>query len=396
MLIRVLSHGGQSVAQPLAARFGEAGGFIGRGADCTLVLPDPQRLMSRHHALLSWRGGGFHVRRLGTNLAVEIDGQPLGPDAEAPLAPGMSIRIGAYLLATEDDEADAVPAPPPPATAATPSAPLPAPAAAGPVPPEAGAAAAFQAALAAAAARPSAFSEVLGEAPAAAPQAGAPAPLSTPVPEAPPRAPPAGGAMPEPAQVQALVAALYAGLELPVPATPAPQEVKLIGQLLHAALGGLLELLAARHVAKRELGAPGTRLQTRENNALKFSPDVDTALAHLLGPARRGFIPPLAAVREAFEDLRTHEIAMLAGMRAALEATLARLEPQALEKRMAKGGWGPPLDVWRKAQLWDRYCELHEQLQAEAREQADPLSGRAFLESYEAQREKLARSPDGQ
>jgi FHA domain-containing protein len=194
-----------------------------------------------------------------------------------------------------------------------------------------------------------------------------------------------------------LLAALYAGLELPVPPVPTPQDLQLVGRLLHAAVGGLLQLLAARHVAKRELGAPGTRLQTRENNALKFSPDVDTALAHLLGPVRRGFIPPLAAVREAFEDVRTHEMALLAGLRAALDAQLARLAPQALEEqRQARGAWSPPLDVWRKAQLWDRYCALHAQAQAELQEQADPFSARAFLEAYEAQREKLSRPPDAQ
>ena len=116
-----------------------------------------------------------------------------------------------------------------------------------------------------------------------------------------------------------------------------------------------------------------------------------------MGPARRGFIPPLAAVREACEDLRTHEIALLAGMRASVEALLARLAPEALEaqQRQARGGWSPPLDVWRKAQLWDRYCEHYALLLSELRGQADPLANRAFLEAYEAQREKLSRPPRG-
>ena len=364
MLIRVLSHGGQPPAAPSWARFDAAGGYIGRGLDCALVLPDPQRLMSRRHALVSCRDGRFFIRQLGANLTVEVQGQPLGPEAEAPLAPCMTLRIGPYLLETEADPAEAAP-----------SAPAPAPA---PVP---------------ATARPSAFSAVLGsEAPPPPAEGGAQA--ATPPAAAPPVPPVAAGASPE---ALPLVAALYAGLDLPAPAAPTPQELNLIGRLLHAALGGLLELLAARHVAKRELGAPGTRLQARENNALKFSPDVDTALAHLLGPARRGFIPPLAAVREAFEDVRTHEIALLAGLRAALDAQLARLAPQALEEqRHARGGWSAPLDVWRKAQLWDRYCELHAQALAELQEQTDPFSARAFLEAYEAQREKLSRQPGGQ
>jgi type VI secretion system FHA domain protein len=388
MLIRVLSHGGQPLPAPSAARFDAAGGFIGRGIDCTLVLPDPQRLMSRRHAQVSWRDGRFFIRQLGANLALEVDGRPLSLEAEAELAPGMSLRIGAYLMEAEADPAEAAaqqplqghaaPAPPAPVPApALPPAPSPAAASLPPAVP----------AAPAPPARPSAFSEVLGEGAAPPAEVDAPAPM----------APIAAGTPPADPAAAALLAALYAGLEMPVPPAPTPQETNLVGRLLHAAIGGLLQLLAARHVAKRELGAAGTRLQTRENNALKFSPDVDTALAHLLGPARRGFIPPLAAVREAFEDVRTHEIALLAGVRAALDAQLARLAPQALEEqRQARGGWSAPLDVWRKAQLWDRYCELHAQAQAELQEQTDPFSARAFLEAYEAQREKLSRQPGGQ
>ncbi|WP_298233861.1 type VI secretion system-associated FHA domain protein TagH [uncultured Azohydromonas sp.] len=384
MLIRVLSHGGQPLPAPSAARFDAAGGFIGRGIDCTLVLPDAQRLMSRRHAQVSWREGRFFIRQLGANLALEVDGRPLGLEAEVPLAPGMSLRIGAYLMETEDDSAEAV------APQALPDHAAPAPVPAPALPPALSPAAASLLPAAPVtpvpAARPSAFSEVLGEGAAPPAEVGAPAPMV-----------PAAGTPPADPTAAALLAALYAGLEMPVPPAPTPQETNLVGRLLHAAIGGLLQLLAARHVAKRELGAAGTRLQTRENNALKFSPDVDTALAHLLGPARRGFIPPLAAVREAFEDVRTHEIALLAGLRAALDAQLARLAPQALEEqRHARGGWSAPLDVWRKAQLWDRYCELHAQALAELQEQTDPFSARAFLEAYEAQREKLSRQPGGQ
>ncbi len=377
MLIRVLSHGGQPLPAPSAARFDAAGGFIGRGIDCTLVLPDPQRLMSRRHAQVSWREGRFFIRQLGANLALEVDGRPLGLEAEVELAPGMSLRIGAYLMEAEGDPAAAA-TPQPLQDLAAPAPPAPVPAPALPATPS----------LAAApAARPSAFSEVLGEGAAPPADVDAPAPMP----------PIAAGTPPADPAAAALLAALYAGLEMPVPPAPTPQETNLVGRLLHAAIGGLLQLLAARHVAKRELGAAGTRLQTRENNALKFSPDVDTALAHLLGPARRGFIPPLAAVREAFEDVRTHEIALLAGLRAALDAQLARLAPQSLEEqRAARGGWSAPLDVWRKAQLWDRYCELHAQALAELQEQTDPFSARAFLEAYEAQREKLSRQPGGQ
>lgn len=44
LLIRVVSFRERPVGRELAARFGEAGGTIGRGETSTLVLPDPERI----------------------------------------------------------------------------------------------------------------------------------------------------------------------------------------------------------------------------------------------------------------------------------------------------------------------------------------------------------------
>jgi FHA domain-containing protein len=133
-------------------------------------------------------------------------------------------------------------------------------------------------------------------------------------------------------------------------------------------------------------------LQTRDNNPLKFSPDVDVALGHLLGPAQRGFIPPLAAVHDAFDDLRAHEVAVLAGMRAALSAVLARFDPEALEKRLApKGLLNSVMPAQRKARLWERYGEQYAQLMQEVEDDFDSVFGRAFVKAYQAQLAELTR-----
>ena len=134
------------------------------------------------------------------------------------------------------------------------------------------------------------------------------------------------------------------------------EQAERIGALLRAMTAGTLELLTARMVAKRELGAAATQVRTRENNPLKFSPDVDAALSHLLGPAERGFLDPEAAVEEAFDDLRAHQVALLAGMRAALDSVMSRFDPAALEKRLAPGGALENLiPANRRARLWSNY-----------------------------------------
>ncbi len=192
---------------------------------------------------------------------------------------------------------------------------------------------------------------------------------------------------------QDLAAAFKRGLGLAqgVGPTFGADQAERIGALLRAMTAGTLELLTARMVAKRELGAAATQVRTRENNPLKFSPDVDAALSHLLGPAERGFLDPEAAVEEAFDDLRAHQVALLAGMRAALDSVMSRFDPAALEKRLAPGGALENLiPANRRARLWSNYSGEYARIVAEIEDDFDALLGRAFLKAYQAQLQALA------
>lgn len=185
-------------------------------------------------------------------------------------------------------------------------------------------------------------------------------------------------------------AALAGGLGLAGVGSFDAERMRRVGALLRAMTQGTLELLTARMVAKRELGAAATQLRTRENNPLKFSPDVDTALAQLLGPTERGFLDPQSAVQEAFDDLRAHQVALLAGMRAALDAVMSRFDPAALESRLAPGGALDLIPANRRARLWTAYGEEYARIVGEIEEDFDALLGRAFLKAYQAQLQALA------
>ncbi|HEX6708650.1 MAG TPA: type VI secretion system-associated FHA domain protein TagH [Albitalea sp.] len=352
--IRVVSRAGEAIGPSLSARFGEAGGDIGRAADCTLVLPDPERRISRKHVQVAWRGGVHFVRLISTNLTVELDGVPLAPGMEYPLQDGSRMRIGPFLLQTEAEAA--------------------------PAPPDADVFGLFGAP--GGGARPSVFHDLLHAAAPAAPAAPSPVHVDLVVGD-----PTGAGARPGAQATPAdLVQALYAGLRIPLPENATTAQTHLVGALLRAALEGTLALLAARSIAKRELGASPTIPQSRANNPLKFSPNADAALTRLLGGAQRGFIPPVAALRDAFDDLRAHDVAVLAGMRAALEAVLARFDPDTLEARLAaKGMWDNLVPVNHRAKLWERYTEQHADMMREIDDEFDSLFGRAFLQVYEAQ-----------
>ena len=197
-----------------------------------------------------------------------------------------------------------------------------------------------------------------------------------------------------PADSAALVAALRRGLAVEgLPPTPlTPELMELLGQLLHQATRGTVELLVARAALKREVRAEVTMIVARENNPLKFSPSVDVAMTHLLGPTARGFMPPALAMRDAYDDLRAHQFGFLAGMRAALEGVLLRFEPAALEAKLTqKSMLDSILPSTRKARMWDLFTELYGQLSAEASDDFHALFGKAFLKAYQQHIDELAR-----
>ncbi|NLZ41945.1 MAG: type VI secretion system-associated FHA domain protein TagH [Comamonadaceae bacterium] len=190
-----------------------------------------------------------------------------------------------------------------------------------------------------------------------------------------------------------LRAALLEGLQAPELRLDelTPERMRLIGAMLRESARGAVELLAARAALKRELRARMTMIVARQNNPLKFSPDADVALQHLLGERTPGFMGPAAAMRDAFDDLRAHELGVMAGMRAALAGVLARFEPAQLEAKLGeRSRLAQLIPAARKARLWELFQELFAQLQAEAQDDFDELFGQAFLEAYEDQLARLA------
>lgn len=229
---------------------------------------------------------------------------------------------------------------------------------------------------------------VVARSPAAAPFPVASQPVAVPAARAPAAAEVgAGGAE--------LLAALRRGLGVDesLDLQLSPVLMELLGGLVRESVQGSIDLLVARAALKREVRAEVTIIAAAENNPLKFSPSADVALRHLLGQPARGFMPPLPAMRDAFEDLRAHQFGVMAGMKAALEGVLARFEPAQLEARLSPPGMlASLLPASRKARLWELFNELFQQLRGEASDDFQELFGRAFLRAYEQYIDELHRS----
>ena len=189
-----------------------------------------------------------------------------------------------------------------------------------------------------------------------------------------------------------LLAAFLRGLgsthQTPEMLTPGLMER--IGTILRSATEGTLQLLLTRQEFKREVRAEVTMIASQANNPLKFSPTVEVALAHLLGPGVRGFMQPEAAMRDAYNDLRAHQFGVMVGMRAALAHVIARFEPEELEKKItSRSALDALFSANRKAKLWDQFVALYGGIASEAEDDFHNLFGKAFLAAYEEQMARL-------
>jgi type VI secretion system FHA domain protein len=163
--------------------------------------------------------------------------------------------------------------------------------------------------------------------------------------------------------------------------------------LLRLSVEGLVGLLQARATVKQEVRAAMTVIGSQANNPLKFSPNAQAALRQLLsGQTLPGFLGPEQALRDASEDLIAHQVATMAGMRAAIDALLSRFDPAGLQARLGDASLlDAVLPLHRKGKLWESFTQLYAEISDEARQDFEKVFGEAFVAAYEAQIDALRR-----
>ena len=175
-----------------------------------------------------------------------------------------------------------------------------------------------------------------------------------------------------------------------MPAALTPELMERLGTMLRTSTDGVLQLLLTRQEFKRGLRSEVTMITTEANNPLKFSPSVEVALAHLLGPGVRGFMPAEEAMSNAFADLRAHQFGVMVGLRAAFAHVLEVFTPEKLEQRIAeKSRLDALFSANRKARLWDQFCQLYAGIATEAEDDFHSLFGKAFAKAYDEQMERF-------
>lgn len=169
-----------------------------------------------------------------------------------------------------------------------------------------------------------------------------------------------------------------------------PQAMEMLGRIVAAMTAGTIRLMHGRSSTKHEMRANVTIIATDGNNPLKFAPDGSAALTQLLGRGSPGFMPPLRAIDDAFDDLSAHQVGLLAGSRAAMYDVAAMLGPDRFLARAGeKSGLETVMPAKHKARLWDLYESGYQEMVGEAREEFENLFQRAFARAYEQEIDRI-------
>jgi type VI secretion system FHA domain protein len=394
--LRVTRRPGATEPDPTALALPPEGLTIGRAVDCGLVLVDPLRLVSRQHAQVMAVGETVRVRCISSTAPLWVNAAQLDPGGERELWVGDRLRIGGFELAVEPFsptaaqrsrldrwfDLDAAPDPFMAESALPPATPS----------PEAPSSAvvSWQTSRHVVGSR-TAVMPSPPSMPPVAPPAPVPAPSVAQL-AAPPGDKPAARKVnrraPDMApQLHELAAAFGRGAGLGAEMAPLSAEwMEHLGALLRATAEGTLALLQSRAIAKRHMRAEGTHIAPRQNNPLKFSPDATEALTRMLQrDASPGFLDPVAALQDAHRDLLVHQVAMMAGMRAAVFELFSRLGPDAAENAEGPAHGISRLPWLRAAALWERHRTQHARLLEHLDDDFEAIFGREFLRAYEAQ-----------
>ncbi|WP_211473168.1 type VI secretion system-associated FHA domain protein TagH [Collimonas humicola] len=393
--ISVISYNNMAPEQPMSAVFGREPKTLGRSEENYFVLADPRNLVSRTQAEIKSDG----IRQTITNLSranpILLNGHEIDVECEVDLQIGDEIQIGLYLLRAEaqlnlmKDNPDMTSTNP--VRRVNASKPLLSVS-------ETRLAALAQLNLELAA---TANAALPTSAPAAATMA-RPASQAAPVPAS-PAAVPLNHADDNPpaaepnAASEALMQAFMKGAGLtPGALAPSltPEFMETVGKLLAIAVQGAIDLNAARALVKREAHADVTKVVVRNNNPLKFFPDSQTVLIQMLRKKMPGFMGATEAMQDAYEDLHGHQVAVVSGMRATMNETMQRFNPEVMERHSQKGGMlDTLLPATRKAKLWDAYVLRYQRIIGEAsQDDFQTLFGKAFLQAYERKIEKLKKA----
>lgn len=442
--LRIISAQSSALGDAASTVFGVQGGTIGRATDNDWVLPDPERFLSGHHARLEHREGYYYLTDTSSNGTYVNDSHdPVSNTGPYPLKDGDHIRMGDFEMAVTIDAANDFP-PDESAivaydggtdrgvrrstenhidadldladlfnTSSTSSG-------AHVTPVNAWGLAVESAAVAPIRKKPAFTAAALPQ------EATEPVPAPRKETETPKTEPPTTWHMSTrrvepyrnpmrsaevpsskvdvaasgPIDINGLQALCRgAGIDpASLPTAVQAQALQLAGQLLREMVLGLMDVMQTRTEVKNRFRITDPSVQTaegKEHNPLQFSAGVDEALRKLFeaqGKSSSRYLGPIEAVRESFQELKTHQQAVVSAMQSAFTEFMGRLDPEELRERFDRGlkRGGLLGAATNKMKYWELYADFYQSLSQ--KEGLPHLFVEEFAQAYAAKVKEASTS----
>ena len=162
-----------------------------------------------------------------------------------------------------------------------------------------------------------------------------------------------------------------------------------VGHLMRETMQGMMRVLKFRKKIKEEFRINVTTIQSVENNPLKFSANIDDAMENMFIKENNAYKAPVDAVKEGFQGIAEHQVAVIAGMQAAFRGMIDRFEPNNLENRFEKYKSSSLLSLGQKGKRWNDYKQYHQGLVENLDDSFQHLFGYDFVQAYEEQMQRL-------
>lgn len=181
-----------------------------------------------------------------------------------------------------------------------------------------------------------------------------------------------------------------AGVEhLNIPDSDLETSMAQLGEVMQTLITGIREVLMTRAAIKSEFRMGQTTIGSTNNNPLKFSISAEQALEAMAKPTTKGYLDPTSAARQALDDIKAHEVAVISGMEAALKGVLKQLDPEKLAGQIETSGAIGSLLKGKKARYWEVYEKMYSDVSDQAEEDFQELFSREFSRAYQEQLKKL-------
>jgi predicted component of type VI protein secretion system len=191
------------------------------------------------------------------------------------------------------------------------------------------------------------------------------------------------------------IAAFYRGLGIDTDriGVLSQGELETIGRMVRNVFLGMLELHKSVVGVREDLKSEDrTMLAPKgDKNPLKEGRLADeVALQFLFGgqsASAPGFLPPDRALRELMTELRIHEQANAAAVRAAVEGVLREFEPETLKTRLLGGG----SRLFESSRAWDAYVKSYEEQTEKPGAWVQRLLDKFFTSAYLRETDRVKR-----